>query len=246
MSTSINKYAEHPYVTGSDRFGGGVVDLSMRFLDAAAAGSRVAGYEVAAGSLETGQCGLCVVYAIGDGAAIPKSVAKVMDAASTSGFSRNLFEPVRELVRNACSLVVDIGYAIKLPGITTTLTAKLAPYLPWGDAFVHFNDLGSSAKTVYAKYEKGGDSARIEALKREAFRLDQNQHKWEIAKHALLGATALITAIGMALGVSLSAGLIFAVSITAFALAMFSHFAKQEHNDFLVENKTWYVKPEIK
>ncbi len=235
MSVQI-KYADHPAVMGSDRFGGGVVDLSMRLLDATAAGSRFFGNEAIAGSLETGQCGLCVVYTISDAAAIPKSVAGIVDVARESGLSTNLFEPVRGLLRNVCSLVVSVGYALKLPGVTTTLTARLAPYLPWGDAFVHFNDLSTSVKIVYAKYIGGNAQDSIEALKKEAFRLDQNQHKWEIAKHSLLGVTALITGIGFALGGALSAGLIFTVSVSAFALAMFAFFAKQEHNDFVMKH----------
>lgn len=218
-----------------DNVGNGLLDPSLLFrgLGVAEAASNLVGNKELAGAFDNTACGVSVLAAASEGFQLPGTVMKCVNASQTYGFfSFKLLNRVRLLAGNIGGFFVSVGYALKLPGITTALTARVAPFLPLTDLLLHVNDMVTNALKI-AKKEKS-DLSRVE---KNAFALRITQKKWELAKHTFLVISGLIAVVG----ITLAPGILFAVSIAAFALSMFAYFAKQNHNDFLSENKTWKI-----
>ncbi len=216
-------------IRACDVIGDSFLELSGNVFDVAGNAAGFIGNHELAASFGVGAYAACGLNAVSDLAHMPGSVVKCAQIALRQGFSFKLANAGRKLAANICSFVVNAGHALKLLGITTQITAKLAPFLPWGDTLLSVNEVYSNVRRLIKKTH-----IMWSAEKRENFRLKIRHNHWDLGKNLFLATTALIAAIG----ISFSAGIVFAVSIGALLLSMKAFFAEQDYKDFASKHGT--------
>jgi hypothetical protein len=203
---------------------GFVADTPIRFLDLSSHVVRQLGHDELGNSLDDASCALCFGYAVADGHQMVSaawSCCKIV-----FGEKGSFLGEFKNFLRNSAAVVVDLGYALKLPGITTQIAAKLAPYLPWLDSATHVIDA----------YDRGVVAFQNIVIKKgheKAYDFKKLQSRCEFGKHVVLGIGTLTAAVGIVL----SSWILFAISVTAFVAAMIASFAKHQLADYVLKNR---------
>ncbi|MBM3192697.1 MAG: hypothetical protein FJZ59_00495 [Chlamydiae bacterium] len=203
---------------------GFVADAPIRVFDLSSHIVRKLGCDELGNSLDNASCALCFGYAALDGYLMVKSAiacVKIVFGSKGSFLGEGI-----NFLRNGAATFVDIGYALKLPGISSAISDKIAPFLPWFDTLTHVIDGYDNAATAF-------QALKVKKEYEEAYKIKKLQSRCEFIKHAVLGVGALTAGAG----VVLSSWVLFAISVTAFITAMIASFAKNQLTDYVVKNR---------
>lgn len=203
---------------------GFVADAPIRFFDLSSVVARKLGYDEFGDSLDNASCALCFGYAAADGYQMVKSAVGVVKI--VFGEKGSFLGECKSFLRNSAAVVVDLGYALRLPGITSALAEKLAPFVPWCDTLTHVSDVYDNGVIAFQEVQ-------VNERHQEAYKIKKTQSRCEFIKHTVLGLGALTGAVG----VVLSSWILFAISLVAFVTAMIASFAKNQLADYVVRNR---------